>query len=87
MAALAVTLVSLLGCWLNRGFGLIVGAVFAKALARQVRGADAPLLVASAYSGFLVWHGGLSGAIPLALATPGPIWRASPARPSSRPST
>lgn len=71
MAVLAVTLVSLLGCWLNWGFGLIVGAVFAKALARQVRGADYPLLVASAYSGFLVWHGGLSGSIPLALATQG----------------
>lgn len=69
MAVLAVTLVSLLGCWFNWGFGLIVGAVFAKALARQVRGADYPLLVASAYSGFLIWHGGLSGSIPLALAT------------------
>lgn len=71
MAVLAVTLVSLAGCWLNWGFGLIVGAVFAKALARQVRGADYPLLVASAYSGFLIWHGGLSGSIPLSLATAG----------------
>ncbi|MDO5058459.1 MAG: TIGR00366 family protein [Neisseria sp.] len=70
-AVFAVTLVSLAGCWLNWGFGLIVGAVFAKALARKVQGADYPLLVASAYSGFLVWHGGLSGSIPLALATEG----------------
>lgn len=71
MAVFAVTLVALIGCWLNWGFGLIVGAVFAKTLARQVRGVDYPLLVASAYSGFLVWHGGLSGSIPLALATQG----------------
>lgn len=71
VAILAVTLVALLGCWLNWGFGLIVGAVFAKALARRVKGVDYPLLVAAAYSGFLVWHGGLSGSIPLALATEG----------------
>ena len=30
-----------------------------------------PLLVASAFSGFVVWHQGLSGSIPLTLATPG----------------
>ncbi len=71
MAIVAVTLVALIGCWLNWGFGLIVGAVFAKALARQVKGVDYPLLVASAYSGFLIWHGGLSGSIPLSLATEG----------------
>lgn len=71
MAVAAVTVVALIGCWLNWGFGLIVGAVFAKSLARQVKGADYPLLVASAYSGFLIWHGGLSGSIPLALATEG----------------
>ncbi len=28
------------------------------------------LLVASAYIGFLVWHAGLSGSIPLIIATP-----------------
>lgn len=71
IAVFAVTLVSLVCCWLNWGFGLIVGAVFAKALARKVDGVDYPLLVASAYSGFLIWHGGLSGSIPLALASEG----------------
>lgn len=29
------------------------------------------MLVASAYSGFVIWHAGVSGSIPLALATPG----------------
>jgi short-chain fatty acids transporter len=45
--------------------------IFAKSIARKMRGVDYRLLIASAYSGFLVWHGGISGSIPLALATPG----------------
>ncbi|MEH6366560.1 MAG: TIGR00366 family protein, partial [Pseudomonas marincola] len=60
-AIVLVTLVALAGSWINWGFGLVIGAVFARALAREVKGVDYPLLVASAYSGFLIWHGGLSG--------------------------
>lgn len=71
VAIMVVTLVAMVGCLLNWGFGLVIGAVFAKALAKRVRGVDYPLLVASAYSGFLVWHGGLSGSIPLTLSTGG----------------
>lgn len=70
-AIVLVTLVALAGSWINWGFGLVIGAVFARALARQVRGVDYPLLVASAYSGFLIWHGGFSGSIPLSLASGG----------------
>lgn len=70
-AIVMVTLVALAGSWINWGFGLVVGAVFARALARQVKGLHYPLLVASAYSGFLIWHGGLSGSIPLSLASGG----------------
>jgi short-chain fatty acids transporter len=71
-AAIAlVTVVSALACWLNWGFGLIVGVVFAKAIARHLSGVDYRLLIASAYSGFVVWHAGLSGSIPLTMATPG----------------
>ena len=71
-AAIAlVTVVSALSCWLNWGFGLIVGVVFAKAIARQRSDVDYRLLIASAYSGFVVWHAGLSGSIPLTMATPG----------------
>ena len=66
-----VTVVSSLACWLNWGFGLIVGVIFAKETARQLRGVDYRLLIASAYSGFVVWHAGLSGSIPLTMATPG----------------
>lgn len=66
-----VTLVSALACWLNWGFGLIVGVILAKEVARQVKGVDYRLLIASAYSGFVVWHAGISGSIPLTMATPG----------------
>ena len=71
-AAIAlVTVVSAIACWLNWGFGLIVGVVFAKAIARQRSDVDYRLLIASAYSGFVVWHAGISGSIPLTMATPG----------------
>lgn len=71
-AAIAlVTAVSALACWLNWGFGLIVGVIFAKEIARKLSGVDYRLLIASAYSGFVVWHAGLSGSIPLTMATPG----------------
>ena len=71
-AAIAlVTAVSAVACWLNWGFGLIVGVIFAKEIARKLQGVDYRLLIASAYSGFVVWHAGLSGSIPLTMATPG----------------
>ena len=66
-----VTGVSALACWLNWGFGLIVGVIFAKEIAKKLKGVDYRLLIASAYSGFVVWHAGLSGSIPLTMATPG----------------
>lgn len=69
-AIVLVTLVALMASWLNWGFGLVVGAFFAKALARRVA-VDYRLLVASAYSGFVVWHGGLAGSVPLTIATEG----------------
>ncbi|RAH37603.1 short-chain fatty acid transporter [Halomonas sp. SL1] len=69
-AIVLVTLVSLAASWINWGFGLVVGALFAKELAKQIR-VDYRLLVASAYSGFIVWHGGLAGSVPLTIATEG----------------
>ena len=66
-----VTGISAMACWLNWGFGLIVGVIFAKEIALKMRGVDYRLLIASAYSGFVVWHAGLSGSIPLTMATPG----------------
>ena len=66
-AIVLVTLISLTASWINWGFGLVIGALFAKALARNTQ-VDYRLLVASAYSGFVVWHGGLAGSIPLTIA-------------------
>lgn len=63
-----VTLVSLIACWINWGFGLVVGAIFAKEIAKHGRKVDYRLLIASAYSGFVIWHGGMSGSIPLTIA-------------------
>jgi short-chain fatty acids transporter len=70
-AIISVTLVALIASWINWGFGLVIGAIFSKELARQVKNTDYRLLIASAYSGFVVWHAGLSGSIPLTIATPG----------------
>ena len=64
-----VTGISALACWLNWGFGLIVGVIFAKEIAKKLKGVDYRLLIASAYSGFVVWHAGLSGSIPLTMAS------------------
>lgn len=68
-AILIVSFVSAIACWINWGFGLIVGALLARELARNVKGVDYRLLIASAYSGFVVWHNGISGSIPLQVAS------------------
>lgn len=70
-AIIIVTFVSIVASWINWGFGLVIGALFAKEIARHVKKVDYRLLIASAYSGFIVWHGGLAGSIPLSIATPG----------------
>jgi short-chain fatty acids transporter len=70
-AAVALTfLVSAGACWLNWGFGLVVAGLLARSIARRMR-IDFGWLVASAYSGFLIWASGLSSSIALAQATPG----------------
>jgi short-chain fatty acids transporter len=69
-AIMITAFVAAIASWVNWGFGLVVGALLAREMARKVQGVDYRLLIASAYIGFLTWHGGLSGSIPLALATP-----------------
>ncbi len=66
-----VTFMSAICCIINWGFGLVVGALFAREVARRVPKSDYRLLIASAYIGFLTWHGGLSGSVPLVAATKG----------------
>lgn len=70
-AIMLVTFVALTASLINYGFGLVAGALFAVQVVRQVPTADFRILVAGAYSGMLVWHGGFSGSIPLTIATPG----------------
>lgn len=57
------------------GLGLIVGALVAQGvgMVAKQRGIKVhyPLLVASAYAGWVVWHMGYSGSAPLFVATPG----------------
>lgn len=69
-AIMLVTFTATVASLINYGFGLVVGALIAIQVAKRVPSLDYRLLVASAYSGFLVWHGGLSGSIPLLIATP-----------------
>jgi len=67
-AIIMVTVVSFIASWINWGFGLVVGALYAKEIAKLGKRFDYRLLIASAYTGFLSWHGGLSGSVPLAVA-------------------
>lgn len=68
--ALAVTAaVSLVACYFNWGFGLVIGAILAKEMGRKVKGVHFPLIVAAAYGGEIVR--GPSSSIPLVAATKG----------------
>lgn len=70
-----VTLSAGLGSLIAWSLGLIVGATVAKEVAKQCarRGVRLhyPLLVASAYAGFVIWHMGYSSSAGLFVATPG----------------
>jgi short-chain fatty acids transporter len=70
-----VALVASLASLISFGLGLVVGGVIALEVGRAARRRGTPLhyplLVASAYSGFVVWHMGYSATGPLAAATPG----------------
>ncbi len=68
--AMIVALVGGIGSWLNWGFGLIFAGLLALEIANRNRKADFPMLIAAGYSGFVIWHMGFSGSIPLLLATP-----------------
>jgi short-chain fatty acids transporter len=67
-ALILISLFSICACWVNWGFGLIISGVLAIELARKLGKVNFGLFIATAYSGFLVWHGGLSGSIPLRIA-------------------
>ncbi len=74
-AVYVVTLVSILVSFVHWGLSLVVGALLAKELARNLRIKNVPfeygLIAAGAYVGQMTWHGMLSASIGLSIATPG----------------
>jgi short-chain fatty acids transporter len=70
-ASALVPFVAAIASFIHWGLGLVVGAIFAQKVAQNIRTIDFPIIVAGAYSGFIVWHGGLAGSIPLLLNTEG----------------
>jgi short-chain fatty acids transporter len=70
-AVIVATLVGAIGSWLNWGFGLVIGTLVARELGQRVKGLHYPLVIAAAYSGFALYGIGLSGSVPLLIATEG----------------
>ncbi len=70
-AIVLITFTSLIASFLNWGLGLVVGGLLCQKMRERFPKGNYRLMVASSYSGFLVWHGGLSASIPLVLATEG----------------
>jgi short-chain fatty acids transporter len=68
-AGMIVVFVGAVCSWINWGFGLIVSGLLAMEIAKRNRDVDFPYLIAAGYSGFVVWHMGLSASIPLVCAT------------------
>lgn len=66
---------TLLVAFFNWGLGLIFGAILARKMgerfAKEGRSFNYALLGAAAYSGLMVWHGGISGSAPLKVAEEG----------------
>jgi len=69
-----VFLVAAIASLITWGLGLVVGGLLAREVAAQARERNVrvhfPLLVASGFAGFVIWHMGYSGSGPLTAATP-----------------
>lgn len=64
-----VAVIAAIATFVNWGFGLVVGALLGREVAKQVKGVDYRLVIATGYSMFVIWHAGISGSIPLSLNT------------------
>ena len=62
-----VAIVGAIATFVNWGFGLVVGALLGREVAKAVKGVDYRLVIAAGYSVFVIWHAGISGSIPLSL--------------------
>ncbi len=75
LATVGILVATLVVAFFNWGLGLIFGAVIARKLgefaAEKGKKINYPLVGAAGYSGLMIWHGGLSGSAPLAVATQG----------------
>src|SRR5690625_1067880 len=73
-AYLLVFVVAALASLITWGLGLVAGALLAREVAYEFRRREEPvhfaMLVAAAFSGFVVWHMGYSASGPLLAATP-----------------
>lgn len=73
MAAVSMSL-----AWVHWGLSLVGSAMFVRHVVRAQPRVDFRLLVASAYLGMgATWHAGLSGSVPLLMATPGHFLQAT----------
>ena len=74
-AYLSICLLTGLIAMLSWSTALVAAGIASRAIGEDCRRRGIrvhyPLLIASAFSGFVVWHQGLSASIPLTLATPG----------------
>lgn len=74
-AVVLVSVSTMLVCFFNWGLGLIFGAILARKVAEtaQAKGfsINYPLVGASAYAGFMIWHGGISGSAPTKVSESG----------------
>ena len=71
-AALIVSISTIIMSLINWGLGLVFGAILARkvgenAIEKNIN-LNYPLIGAAGYSGLMVWHGGISGSIPLKVA-------------------
>ena len=72
-----ISVVAILVSYVHWGLSLIVGALLAKEMAKQLRIKKIPfeygLIAAGGYVGQMTWHGMLSASIGLSIATPGHV--------------
>ena len=77
-AAFIITVFSAVAFWINWGIALVLGAMLAREIAREVKGVDYRLLIAMSYSGICITQGGIGGSITLQVALAGALSKIAP---------